>query len=262
MSLVWHLGFTLFEFFSLNCLRFDLFGFIHASYSCMENPCEVLGTEGLIRRHEFVRIIIQCLYSLGYSSSAACLELESGISYKSNELKLLESFILNGNWDDSIEYLNSVKDVLGETRESALFLVSRQCVREYLNCGQDELALAVLRKQVSALDVDRCKVHSLAMCMLSFKDRELAVVDENDVVVHDLRRKLLADLESLLPPPISVPEARLERLVESTVTAWVDSCMYHSSSNQISLYEDHRCSRDQIPTRTTQVSCYSIEFGV
>ncbi|ESW34632.1 hypothetical protein PHAVU_001G167600 [Phaseolus vulgaris] len=224
----------------------------------MENPCEVLGTEGLIRRHEFVRIIIQCLYSLGYSNSASCLELESGISYRSNELKLLESFILNGDWDDGIEYLNSIKDVLGETKESAMFLVLRQCVMEYLNCGEDALALGVLRKQVSTLDVDKCKVHSLAMCMLSFKDMELAAVDDDDdddddAVVHGLRRKLLADLENLLPPPISVPEARLEHLVESSVTAWVDSCMYHCSSNRISLYEDHCCSRDQIPTRTTQI---------
>jgi len=170
---------------------------------------------------------------------------------------------LNGDWDDGIEYLNSIKDVLGETKESAMFLVLRQCVMEYLNCGEDALALGVLRKQVSALDVDKCKVHSLAMCMLSFKDMELAAVDDDDdddddAVVHGLRRKLLADLENLLPPPISVPEARLEHLVESSVTAWVDSCMYHCSSNRISLYEDHCCSRDQIPTRTTQVSCVCV----
>ena len=90
----------------------------------MENPCEVLGSKGLIRRHEFVRIIIQCLYSLGYSSSASCLESESGISYKSNEVKLLESLILNGSWDESIDYLNSIKDELGETRNLPCFLCS------------------------------------------------------------------------------------------------------------------------------------------
>ncbi|KAK7396481.1 hypothetical protein VNO78_17520 [Psophocarpus tetragonolobus] len=219
----------------------------------MENPCEVLGSKGLIRRHEFVRIIIQCLYSLGYSSSASCLESESGVSYKSNEVKLLESLILNGNWDESIGYLNSIKDVLGETRESALFLVFRQCVMEYLNCGEDALALGVLRKQVSSLDVDKCKVHSLAKCLLSLKDGELSAIGGGDVVVHDLRTRLLVDLEKLFPPPVSVPEGRLEHLVESTVMAWVDSCMYHSSSSPISLYEDHHCRRDQIPTATTQI---------
>ena len=103
---------------------------------------------------------------------------------------------------------------------------------------------------------------SFAKCLLSFKDRELGAVDGGDVVVHDLRKKLLADLEKLFPPPISVPEGRLEHLVENTVMSWVDSCMYHSSSSPISLYEDHHCSRDQIPTTTTQVSWQGIEFHV
>ncbi|KAJ1416666.1 WD40/YVTN repeat-like-containing domain superfamily [Sesbania bispinosa] len=136
----------------------------------MENSSEVLGSKGLIRRHEFVRIIIQCLYSLGY-------------------------------------------------RNLPLFLVFKQCVMEYLNRGEDNLALGSI---------------------------------EGDIV-DDLRKKLLTDLEQLFHPPISVPETRLEHLVETTVTSWVDSCMYHSSSNPISLYEDHHCGRDQIPTTTTQI---------
>ncbi|KAK7284186.1 hypothetical protein RJT34_18927 [Clitoria ternatea] len=217
----------------------------------MENPSEVIGSKGLIRKHEFVRIIVQCLYSLGYSKSASCLELESGVSYKSSELKLLESHILNGNWNECIDYLDSMKDVLGGTRESALFLVFKQCVMEYLNRGEDTLALGVLRKHVSSLDVDKYKVHSLANSILSLRDREFGAID--GAIVHDSRRKLLMDLEKLFPPPISVPETRLEHLVETTVTAWVNSCMYHCSSNPISLYEDHHCSRDQIPTTTTQI---------
>ncbi|MCH84681.1 WD repeat-containing protein 26-like [Trifolium medium] len=114
---------------------------------------------------------------------------------------------------------------------------------EYLNRGEVTLALDVLRKRVSALRVDRCEVHSLANALLSFNDGD---------VVCDLRGKLLMDLEKVLPPPVSVPDGRLEHLVETTVTAWVDSCLYHSSANPISLYEDHHCGRDQFPTTTTQ----------
>lgn len=218
----------------------------------MENPSEVLGSKGLIKKQEFVRIILQCLYSLGYTKSASCLELESGVSFKSKEFQLLESHVLNGNWDDCVNFLNSIRDILGESVEPALFLVFRQCVMEYLKRGEDTLALDVLRKRVSALRVDRYKVHSLANTMLTLNDMELGLVDGDGF--HDLRGKLLTDLEKLLPPPISIPDGRLEHLVETTVTAWVDSCLYHSSSNPISLYEDHRCSRDQIPTTTTQVS--------
>ncbi|XP_054819630.1 WD repeat-containing protein WDS homolog isoform X3 [Prosopis cineraria] len=222
-----------------------------SSILLMENSPDVLGSKGLIKKIEFVRIIIQCLYALGYSKSASCLELESGISFKSAEFRLLESQILNGDWDGCVSTLNLMKDMIDETRESALFLVFRQCLLEYLSCGQDTLALNVLRNQVSSLHVDKCKVHSLANSMLSLKDTELGLIDGS--IVHDLRRKLLADLEKLIPPPITVPERRLEHLVEATLTAWTDSCMYHSSSDPISLYEDHCCSRDNIPTETTQI---------
>ncbi|KAK7267479.1 hypothetical protein RIF29_20153 [Crotalaria pallida] len=217
----------------------------------MENSSEVLGPKGLIKKHEFVRIIVQCLYSLGYSKTASCLESESGVSYKSAEFKLLETLVLNGDWDGCMSYLDSLRDALGETRDSALFVVLRQCLLEYLNRGEDTLALDLLRKRVSVLDVDRFKVHNLAKSVLSLKGVDSGVEDGD--VVHDLRRKCLVDLEKLLPPPISVPERRLEHLVESTITAWVDSCLYHGSSNPISLYEDHHCGRDQIPTVTTQI---------
>ncbi|KAK4277754.1 hypothetical protein QN277_015703 [Acacia crassicarpa] len=195
----------------------------------MENSSDLLGSKGLIKKLEFVRIIIQCLYALGYSKSASLLELESGISFKFAEFQLLESQILNGDWDGCVSTLNLLKDMIDETRESALFLVFRQCLLEYLSCGQDSLALNVLRKQVATLHVDKCKVHSLANSLLSLKDAELGLID--DTIVHDLRRKLLTDLEKLLPPPITVPERRLEHLVESTLTSWIDSCMYNCSSN-------------------------------
>lgn len=219
----------------------------------MDNPSEVLGSKGLIKKQEFVRIMLQCLYSLGYTKSASCLELESGVSYKSEEFQLLESHVLNGNWDECAGFLDSIRDMLGESVEPALFLVFRQCVMEYLKRGEDTLALDVLRKRVSGLRVDRCKIHGLANTVLSFNDTELGVVDDGDVGC-DLRGRLLADLEKMLPPPVSIPGGRLEHLVETTVTAWVDSCLFHTSSSPVSLYEDHHCGREQFPTTTTQVS--------
>ncbi|KAJ1416825.1 WD40/YVTN repeat-like-containing domain superfamily [Sesbania bispinosa] len=190
-------------------------------------------------------------FAMWYTKSASCLELESGVLHKSRELQLLESHVMNGNWDVCIGFLNSMKDVLGEAVESALFLVFRQCLMEYLKRGEDTLALDLLRKRVSALHVDRCEVHSLAGSMLTSKDMEFGETDGD--IVHDLRRKLVIDLEKLLPPPISIPDGRLEHLVETAVAAWVDSCLYHNSPNSISLYEDHCCGRDQFPTATTQI---------
>ncbi|GJY75574.1 WD repeat-containing protein WDS [Tanacetum coccineum] len=165
----------------------------------MENLPTMIGSKGLIKRHEFVRILIQCLYSLGYEKSAACLELESGISCKSSEFKSLES--------------------LGD---AALFLVCQQFLLECSGRGDDLLALSVLPHD----GVD---------------------------VFQDLREKLINELEKLLPPPMTLPDRRLEYLVDTVVGSQIDSCIYHNSLDPVSIYKDHRCGRDQIPTETVQI---------
>ncbi|XP_038717534.1 WD repeat-containing protein WDS homolog [Tripterygium wilfordii] len=217
----------------------------------MENQQSGTGPKGLIKRHEFVRVIIQCLYSLGYGKSASCLESESGISYKSVEFELLESHALDGNWDGCIDTLTAIMDLTGETRTSALYLVFKQCLLEYLNRGDDSLALSVLRKTIPALHVGREKAHNLAYSILSMNDKELGKIDE--CVIHELRKTLLLDLEKLLPPPTVVPQRRLEHLVETAILAQMDSCLYHNTGDTVSIYEDHCCSRDQIPTETVQI---------
>ncbi|XP_015892142.3 WD repeat-containing protein WDS homolog isoform X1 [Ziziphus jujuba] len=216
-----------------------------------ENLSSELGSKRLIKKHEFVRLIIQSLYSLGYGKSASSLEVESGVTYKSDDLELMESQILSGNWDGCIRTLDRFKNLMDETRASAMFLIFKQCILECLSHGDDSLALSVLRKQVSSLKVDRDEVHNLAHCILYMKELELGKTDDN--VACEWRKKLLKELEKLLPPPFVLPERRLERLVESAVLAQIDSCMYHNSSDAVSLFVDHICGRDEIPTETVQI---------
>lgn len=206
-----------------------------------------LGPKGLIKKHEFVRVIIQCLHSLGFHKSASCLESESGISYKSKEFEVLESEILNANWEECIKSLNGIKGLTDETRSSALFLVLQQCLLECLSHGDDSTALDYLQKRVSALKVGTEKVHSLALSMLFTKEKG------SGNKINELREKLLGELEKLLPPPLMVPERRLEHLVETTVASQIDCCLYHNSPGPVSLYADHCCGRDQIPTETVQI---------
>ncbi|XP_052185650.1 WD repeat-containing protein WDS homolog isoform X2 [Diospyros lotus] len=216
----------------------------------MENQIMNLGPKGRIKKHEFVRLIIQCLYSLGFERSAKSLEGESGIFYKSAEFGLLESQILSGNWDACIDTLDALKELSDETRASALFLVSRQSLLENLIHGDESLALSVLRK-VAALRVGTDKVHHLAFGMISLKETGLSKGDDDDIL--ELRKKLLTEMEQLLPPPLTLPERRLEHLVEMAVDAQIDSCMYHNSFDLVSLYEDHGCGRDWFPTETIQI---------
>lgn len=211
----------------------------------------MLGPKGMIRRGEFVRIIIQSLYSLGYKKSASCLESESGIPLEPPELKLLKSQILDAKWDDCIQTLNLIEDLVEETRASLSYLVFQQRFFELLNSGDDLNALWVLQKLISPLRVDKKKIHKLAFDVVLL--RETGLVENNNNSVVELRRKLLFELERLLPPPITIPDGRLEHLVETALTVQRDSCIYHNSSNEISLYEDHCCGPDQLPTETVQI---------
>ncbi|KAL4030375.1 hypothetical protein IC575_008611 [Cucumis melo] len=217
----------------------------------MESSAVLLGSKGLIRKHEFVRVIIQCLYSFGYQKSALCLEAESGISYKSSDFKLLESQIFSGNWYGCIDTINGIKGLTDDVRVSTLFLVLKHCLLEYSNCGDDASALAMLRKEAPIFHFSKDKIHKLAYSIFTSKDMNLDC--SNDNVIHELRKKLLRDLEKTLPPPTCLPDRRLEQLVETTVMAQIDSCMYHNFSGAVSIYEDHCCGRDQIPTETIQV---------
>lgn len=218
----------------------------------MENN-EVLGSKGLLKKHEFVRILIQCLYSLGYKNSASCLEQESNISCKSSDFEFLEKQVLTGDWDSSLAVLDRVFDDSRDDsrRNTALYLVLKQCLSEYLKRGETSLALSVLQKQAQVFRVGREKIHMLAFDVITSKEMEPGEVDTG--LVQDLRRRLLAELEKLIPTPVVIPGRRLEHLVESAVMNQIDTCMYHNSWDAVSLYEDHRCGRDQIPSETVQV---------
>ncbi|XP_077227465.1 transducin family protein / WD-40 repeat family protein isoform X2 [Tasmannia lanceolata] len=211
----------------------------------------MLGPKGLIKRCEFVRILIQSLYSLGYKNSASLLESESGISFISNESTLLKSQILDSKYEDCIHTLNLIEDLVEETRNSASFLVFQQLFFELLSSGDDFSALNVLRKRISPLGMSKEKVQKLACGIVSM--REIGLGGKNDVSIDELRRNLVIELEGLLPPPITVPPRRLEYLVEMALTFQLDSCLYHNSPDEISLYEDHCCGRNQIPTETAQI---------
>jgi len=205
---------------------------------------------GLIKKHEFVRVIIQCLQHLGFPKTSSCLEEESGILYKSKDFEVLESDILSGNWEGCLRSLEGMKGLADETLSLALFLVLKQCLLEFLSHGDDSSALSALRKQVSELKLATEKVHSLAFDLICTKEEGVSEMS-NDLI--ELRKKLLLELEKLLPPPITLPERRLEHLVETVVSSQIDSCLYHNYPGAVSIYADHCCGQDQIPTETVQV---------
>ncbi|CAI9287668.1 unnamed protein product [Lactuca saligna] len=87
--------------------------------------------------------------------------------------------------------------------------------------------------------------------MIEVNVQTSGVVDQP--LQKELRRNLVNELEKLLPPPITVPDRRLEHLVERVVGSKIYSCIYHNSMDPVLIYKDHFCGRDKIPTKTIQI---------
>lgn len=58
----------------------------------------------------------------------------------------------------------------------------------------------------------------------------------------------------MLPASVIIPEKRLEHLVEKALDVQRDSCLFHNTSDSdFSLYSDHQCGRNRIPSQTLQI---------
>eukprot|EP01018_Ginkgo_biloba_P030558 Gb_17775 [translate_table: standard] len=217
-------------------------------------PSPTVGSKGLIRRVEFVRIITQSLYSLGYGKAASRLEEESGIHLQSDVVTLFTNQILEAKWDQSVDTLHKIGIADEGTLKSATFLILQHKFLEQLEKGNVLAALNTLRMEISPLQINRQRVHQLASCVISPSRCEVLGLANKEGVDINSRTKLVHELQQLLPPSIMIPERRLEHLIEQALHVQREACIFHNSLNgAMSLYTDHRCGRDQIPTVTLQV---------
>uniref|UniRef100_A0A0C9S4Y1 TSA: Wollemia nobilis Ref_Wollemi_Transcript_22135_2382 transcribed RNA sequence n=1 Tax=Wollemia nobilis TaxID=56998 RepID=A0A0C9S4Y1_9CONI len=216
---------------------------------------ETVGSKGLIRRVEFVRIITQALYSLGYQDAGDVLEKESRLPLESDIVKLFKQQIRDGKWDQSVITLQQIGQVDADTLRAATFLILQQKFFEFLVDKVNLLAaLETLRLEISPLRINTQRVHELASCIVSPSRCELLGYRKQGNGDSSHRMKLLQDIQQLLPPSIMIPEKRLESLVEQALSVQREACVFHNSlDNALSLYTDHQCGRDQIPTMTLQV---------
>ncbi|XP_043698726.1 WD repeat-containing protein 26 homolog isoform X1 [Telopea speciosissima] len=215
---------------------------------------EMVGTKGVIKRVEFVRIITKALYTLGYEKSGALLEQESGIPLHSSVVNLLRQQVLSGNWDESVATLHKIGLSDETVVKSASFLILEQKFFEFLEKDKIMDALMTLRTEIAPLCINTSRVHDLSACIVSPSRRLLLGLSSQDIVSANSRSKLLEKLQKLLPPTVMVPERRLEHLVEQALSVQREACVFHNSlDSALSLYSDHQCGKDQIPSRTLQV---------
>ncbi|XP_019224477.1 PREDICTED: WD repeat-containing protein 26-like isoform X2 [Nicotiana attenuata] len=216
---------------------------------------EVVGRKGVVKKVEFVRILAEALYSLGYNKTGAHLEEESGIPLQSAVVKLFMQQILEGKWDESVATLHKFGLLDEKVVQLASFLILEQKFFELVDEKKVMDALKTLRTEIGPLCINTDRVRELSLCILSPSQQVRTVASGQVVVIAKSRRKLLEELQKLLPPTVIIPEQRLIHLVEQALDLQLDACRFHNSLvGEMSLLTDHQCGRDQIPSQTLQFS--------
>ncbi|TYI49084.1 hypothetical protein E1A91_D12G011900v1 [Gossypium mustelinum] len=214
---------------------------------------ETIGSQGVIRKAEFIKIITRALYSLGYDKSGALLEEESGLPLHSSVVNLFMGQVTNGKWDDSVATLRTI-GLSDEIMKSASFLILEQKFLELLKMEKVAAALDTLRNEIVPLHVNLDRVHKLASCIISPSQCIRLGISSQDTEGTKSGSKILEKLQKLLPAAIMIPEKRLEHLVERALDVQREACVFHNTSDSdLSLYSDHQCGKNQIPSQTLQI---------
>ncbi|CAH9072886.1 unnamed protein product [Cuscuta epithymum] len=215
---------------------------------------EVVGSKGVVKKVEFVRIIAEALYSLGYKKTAEQLEEESGIQLQSEVVDLFIQQILDGKWDESVATLPRIGLMDETVIKFVSFLIFEQKLFEFLDGDNVMGALKTLRMDIAPLCIKSDRVRELSSCITSSSPKSLDGVSSSSTVRVKPRSKLLEELQRLFPPAVMIPEKRLVHLVEQALDLQVEGCRFHNSMvGEMSLLTDHQCGRDQIPSQTLQI---------
>ena len=136
-------------------------------------------------REEVTRILIQSLFELGYNGAASQLGKESGYELESSAVATFRSAVLEGRWTEAEHILvqsfypdggrqaGSGKTISkerllladGADKSEMLFYLRQQKFLELLEVGDLGSALIVLRHELTPLNFDIGRLHSLSRCV-------------------------------------------------------------------------------------------------
>ncbi|KAG6763280.1 hypothetical protein POTOM_030694 [Populus tomentosa] len=236
---------TRYNFYSLLALRY-----LMAQPLTSQRDVETVGSKGVIKRNEYVRIITRALYSLNYNMTADLLQEESRIPLDSSEVKLLEKQVLDGNWEESVKTLCTISLLDKATRSLASFLILEQKFLKFVRMDDNVLdALNVLRKEIVPLGINLNRVHELAAWIISPSGYR-----NTDQDTEGARSEILKKLLNLLPHSLVIPPTRLESIVEEALDLQRGACLFHNVfDSDLSLYPDHQCGRGRLPSSIKQI---------
>ena len=120
----------------------------------MDPTTDVVMPSGF-RRDDLVRLMTQCLTTLGYANSAEALQRESGILLLAEPVAQFRAAVLDGKWETAESLLDSLQFSTAASRLSAEWLLVHQKYLELIVASKHEEALRVLRSQLTPLDQRR-----------------------------------------------------------------------------------------------------------
>ncbi|KAK3827521.1 MAG: WD40-repeat-containing domain protein [Benniella sp.] len=205
-------------------------------------------------RHELVRLMVQSLQSLGYKKAAQELETESGYQLESPAVTRFRDCVLNGNWEELEQLAGKLELDPAHEISVRLFLIREQKFLELLEARQIKNALIVLRSELTPLNHNMERVHTLTSYMMSTSAEDLRQRAGWDGSNGTSRLALLSSLQKYISPAVMVPENRLETMLKQAIELQIANCLYHDNRNMsCTLYSDHVCEKTGIPTVTRRV---------
>eukprot|EP01096_Ripella_sp_DP13-Kostka_P017099 TRINITY_DN8645_c0_g1_i1.p1 TRINITY_DN8645_c0_g1~~TRINITY_DN8645_c0_g1_i1.p1 ORF type:complete len:414 (+),score=133.77 TRINITY_DN8645_c0_g1_i1:285-1526(+) len=206
------------------------------------------GSSSRFSREEVLRIIHQSLVDLGLPNTSKLLEQEAKITFESAHVQELRTAIFASQWHEALQLAQKLSYKSESMKSRALFLIYRQQYLELLFEKREEEALYVLQSYISpiALTPDLCSLTSLILCTET-EDLET----EAQWSFQGSKQKLFDEISVLVVPSQILPAKRLESLLSHAVSHQLSQCIYHNSQlTNISLLEDHICSKDGLPLTT------------
>ena len=105
------------------------------------NHPEFLGSRGLVNREEYIRLLAQALYGLGFRSAAKDLEAASGIDCEPAEVRAFRHAVTEGSWDRAVKLLSDLTFSGDTAHKKAKFMVLTE---KYLEVHKITLFLGFL----------------------------------------------------------------------------------------------------------------------
>ncbi|CAN8066744.1 unnamed protein product [Agarophyton chilense] len=216
-----------------------------------DTPMEPNATERGLDRRELVRIIVQAIDALGYTSSARALEKETGVEAMSQQMRTLRHCVLEGKWDQLERVLAQVTVFKSDNdARAARFVLYEQKFLELLEAGHTADALECLRNDLTRLSPDPKLLHKLPLlCMCTTAD-EVRDRAEWPGAGPESRTAVLEKLQRYIPASELLQENRLENLLWQAIEQQKRDTMFpYTRQSRVSLLEDMVHCEERVPRK-------------